>query len=407
MADLGTDIPVLKPGIDIAKPGNPQPAIDEATQKLYEDCLPKTVQILTNHGAGSGFFMDKDGKIGTAAHVVLGSKEQFAITSDGTRYKLEIEKLDDVNDVAIMRPLGFKPGSHPVAEMGSTKDLKADQQVFPIGHPGGLRPAYISPGYFRDLLSQEKLFTNLEPEAAGEIKEGLQTLTPKERPDVEAALARDLWNGKVHIRPGDSGGPTFDANGKVIGVNDMITSFEMGYFVPVERIKELYDSKDSKFEFTYNRLAQPWAQDYKNSWKYNPIEAATNTTLAGGLSYIGYQVMNRYPKSLGLGIAAAEGLRTVSDVSSLLSSTDHMDRLKYGISSVADLSGTVGALAFMSSRYRVGGAVGLAVGLGARLAADFIPNRLSLTDIRRTDGSILPPLDGNLEKTLGIGRGGK
>ena len=124
-----SDIPVLKPGVDIAIPGKPQPQIDEAAQKLYEDSLPKTVQITTDRGAGSGFFMDKDGNIGTAAHVILGTREQFATTSDGTKYKLQIEKLDDINDTAIMKPIGLAPGSRPFAEMGSSKDLKVDQDI--------------------------------------------------------------------------------------------------------------------------------------------------------------------------------------------------------------------------------------------------------------------------------------
>ncbi len=403
MGDKRGDIPVLKPGIELVKPTGPQPEADEATCKLYADSLPKTVQITTNKGRGSGFFMDKDGSIGTAAHVILGSSEQFAITSDGTKYKLRIEKVDDINDLAILRPESFKPGSRPYAELGSTKDLKPDDSIFPMGHPLGLRPAYISPGYFRHTLTQQELIESIVPDSKDTIKAGVESLTPKERPDMQAALARELLNGKVHIRPGDSGGPTYDAAGRVIGINDMITGnkLDAGYLVPVEKMRDLYNS-DGKFQFTYNRIAEPWAQEYKHAWQSKPLDAAASTLVAGGVGYLGFKALSRYPRTLGLGAAGYEGFRLVNDVSELLDSTDRRDVLKYGISSAADLSGTVGALAMMSSRYRVGGAVGLAVGIGGRMAADFLPSRLVLTDIQRKDGSILPPFDPQIEKTLGL-----
>ncbi|MBX9685637.1 MAG: trypsin-like peptidase domain-containing protein, partial [Candidatus Obscuribacterales bacterium] len=267
MGDKRGEIPVLKLGMDIADPNEPQPQIDDLTRKLYEDCLPKTVQITTDKGLGSGFFMDKDGRIGTAAHVILGSREQFAVASDGTRWKLQIEKIDDVNDAAILKAVAFKSGSRPVAEIGKSSDLKPDQPIFPIGHPGGLRPAYISPGYFRKSTTEQELFESQDPQAKDAIKDALTNLTPRELPDVQAALSRDLLHGAVHIRPGDSGGPMFDANGRVLGINDMITLPKDGsnipsdgFFVPAEKIKALYDSQDSKFDFTYNRLAAPWAQ---------------------------------------------------------------------------------------------------------------------------------------------------
>lgn len=402
MPDLRDQIPVLRPGLDIAKPGNPQPEIDEVTRKLYADSLPKTVQIVTDEGVGSGFFMDRDGRIGTAAHVVLGSREHYAITSDGTKYKLQIEKMDDINDAAIMRPIGFKPGSRPFAEMGSSKDLKPDDPIYPIGHPQGLRPAYISPGYFRGTLSQQELFKTQEPNIDEHLKEALKNLTPNELPEMKAALARDLLSGSVHIRPGDSGGPMFTLKGKVVGINDMISDFKNGYFVPVEKIQDLYNAKENKFDFTYSRVAAPWAQEYKNTWRESPVVAAGQTLTGLAAGYVGYRAISYLPRPLGISASAIEGVRLISDSEKLLSSTDPMDKLKYGIASASDLTGMIGGLALMSSRYRVGGAIGLAVGITAHLASDFIPNRLLLSDLQRRSNPLLPPLDPNIEKSLGL-----
>lgn len=403
MGDTQGEIPVLRPGVDIKQPGDAQPKIDDATRKLYEDSLPKTVQITTDNGVGSGFFMDKDGTVGTAAHVVLGSREQFAIASDGTKYKLQLIKLDDLNDSAILKPIGLKPGSRPFVEMGASTGLKDGDEIFPIGHPNGLRPAYISPGNFTQTLTQQELFKKIDARVDERLNHGLERLTPKELPQVLEALNRPLLAANVHIRPGDSGGPTFDKNGKVIGFNDMISSFEHGYFVPIEKMRALYNSNDSKFDFTYNRVPEPsLALDYKNNWIQKPVTAATQTAALAGLGYVGYRGLMAYPRAMGIGASLLETSQLLDDASDLLNSTDRMDKLKFGVKSASDIVGVVGGLALASSRYRVGGAIGLAVGIGGRLAADLIPTRLVLTDIQRKSDPTIPPLDQNIEKKLGL-----
>lgn len=403
MGDKPGEIPVLVPGVDLKLPDEPQPKIDDLTRKLYEDSLPKTVQITTDHGAGSGFFMDKYGTVGTAAHVVMGSREQFAITADGTKYKLELIKLDDLNDSAILRPVGFKPGSHPYADMGTSSNLKPGDSIFPIGHPQGLRPAYISPGTFQESFTQQDLFKRLDHRVDERLNLGLQTLTPKELSEVLEALKRPLIAGDVHIRPGDSGGPAYDKDGKVVGINDMISSFEKGYFVPIEKMRALYDSSESKFNFTYSRIPEPGlALDYKKAWLNKPILAASETAGLAGLGYIGYRGMMRNPRTLGIGAALYESTQLLDDARDLLNSTDRMDRLKFGIASAADITGVIGGIALAGSRYKVGGAIGIAVGIGGRLAADLIPTRLVLTDIQRKSDPLLPPLDQNIEKKLGL-----
>ncbi|MBX9687465.1 MAG: hypothetical protein K2X27_12230, partial [Candidatus Obscuribacterales bacterium] len=143
-------------------------------------------------------------------------------------------------------------------------------------------------------------------------------------------------------------------------------------------------------------------QTYKNTWHNQPIMAASETLAAGGAAYLAYRAIFAAPRTFGMGAAAIEGIRLMSDVGTLLNSTDTRDRLKYGIAGVADLSGTIGGLALMSSRYRIGGAIGLAVGIGGRLAADFIPNRLVLSDITRKADNLRPPLNPNIERLLGL-----
>lgn len=404
MVETQGEIPVLKPGVELAAPGEKQPEIDEATRKLYNDSLPKTVQIITDMGVGSGVIMDRDGNIGSAAHVILGSREQFAIASDGTKYKLQLTKLDDINDTAILKAVGFQPHKHAIAEMGSSASLKAFEKIYPIGHPGGLRPAYISPGVYNSPLTNGDLIKGIHEIDEATLQEHVKSaITDKEMPDMQAALSRKMFAADVHIRPGDSGGPVFNESGKVVGINDMISSYEKGFFVPVEKLTDLYKSNDNAFKITYNRIADPWAQEYKNTWSQKPLLALGETATAGVAAYGAYRFASAYlPRTAGSLAAIYEGFQLKDDISSLLNSTDSRDKLKFGIATAADAVGLAGSIAFLSSRYRVGGAIGLGVGLAGRFAADFIPTRLVLSDLERKSNPLLPPFNLNIEKTLGL-----
>ncbi len=402
MENSRDQIPVLKPGEKFAEPNEPQSELEPSVRKLYLDSLPKTVQIRADNATGSGFFMDKDGRIGTAAHVILGSREQFAITSDGTKYKLQIEKIDDLNDIAIMKPLGYKSGSYPVAEMGDSTSIKKGTEFFPMGHPQGRRPAYISPGEFGSEMKNSQLLLDFHQMTQEELDERIgEAITPKETPFMKSALERDLLNGVVHIRPGDSGGPAFDANGKVIGINDMITSFENGYFVPVEKIRALYEQKNTDFEISYHRSPTAWAESYQNQWTQKPIAAATETATFAGAAYLGSRVIGASPRMGSLAVGLGEGMMLYSDAGQLMRSTDGRDQLKYTLASAADASGLLGSAAFLT-RMRTGGAIGIGVGILGRIAADFIPTRMVMTDLVRKSDPTMPPFTQDIEKNLGL-----
>lgn len=397
-----SDIPVLKPGIDIAKPGDPQPEVDEHARKLYMDTLPSVVQIKTDKGFGSGWITDSSGRIGSAAHVVLGSREHFAITADGTKYKLEIEKLDDLNDTVILKPVKWKENSRPHLDLAPSKELKEDETITAMGHPGGLRPAYLSPGYFRKAETQLGMMKGLNEDAADTLTEKMKSLTPKEKPDVEKMINRDILNARIHIRPGDSGGPLLNDQGKVIGINDMITSFEMGYFVPSEKIAAL-QKDEGKFNFKYDWVANPIAQQYKSDWQFSPGKATAETLGIGTAAVVGNAVLNRFQTTGAIGIAGLGAMGLMSDGAELLNANDGRDQLKYGIASLGDLTAAAGAVATLVPRTRLLGRIAIGVGLAERAGAEFVPNRRVLTDISRKDGSLLPPISPDIEKSLGLG----
>ena len=101
---MGTEIqniPALKPGLDIALPGDPQPLVDETARKLYDEASSAVLKVVTDKArTGSGFLVEDGTKLITTARNLIGTKEQFVVGPDGKRYKAEIETMDDINDLA-------------------------------------------------------------------------------------------------------------------------------------------------------------------------------------------------------------------------------------------------------------------------------------------------------------------
>lgn len=387
------DIPVLKSGLEMKPPTAKQPEADETSRKLYNELLPGVVQVATDKGAGSGFFVDQSGRVVTDAHVVLGSNEQYVITSDGKRHKARVEKLDDIHDLASLTVDGVK-NVKPL-QLGDSSTLKPDQKIWALGHPLGSRPAYVSPGYFRFDSTMANMLANLDPDLFLGTLVRSASMTPKEQKDVEGNLTRRLVHGMVKIVPGNSGGPLVDADGKVVAVADMIDTKDpsQSYHTPVENVRELLESKDGNFKATYNWTPERWVQAYKNNWMQHQSFAIAETGAAGLAAWAGGRIIWRHPRLAAVGGSIYGASMLAGDLQKYSNSTDSRDSWKYGLRSAADTVITGGALAALSSRARLIGLASAGVALAGRLATDFIPNHLTMTDLNRTDGDPRPPYD--------------
>jgi len=141
---------------------------------------------------GSGFIIDPSGIVVTNNHVIADSDEVDVILNDGTSIKAEVIGKDTKTDLALLR---FKP-PHPVkaVKFGDSDKLRLGEWVIAIGNPfslGGTVTAGIVSARNRDIQS-------------GPYDNYIQT---------DAAINR-----------GNSGGPLFNLNGEVIGVNTAIIS---------------------------------------------------------------------------------------------------------------------------------------------------------------------------------------
>jgi serine protease Do len=167
---------------------------------------------------GSGFVIDPSGIVVTNNHVIAEADEIHVIFNDGTRLKAELIGKDQKTDLAVLKVKADKPLKS--VRFGDSEKLRLGEWVIAIGNPfslGGSVTAGIVSARNRDINS-------------GPYDNYIQT---------DAAINR-----------GNSGGPLFNLDGDVIGINTAIispsgTSVGIGFAVPsktaiavVEQLRE-------------------------------------------------------------------------------------------------------------------------------------------------------------------------
>ena len=162
-------------------------------------------------GQGSGFFISADGFAVTNNHVVDGASKVEVTTDDGKTYKAQVIGTDPRSDLALIKVEG---GSNfPFAKLADGKPRIGDW-VLAVGNPFGL---------------------------GGTVTAG-----------IVSASGRDIGNGPYDdfmqidapVNKGNSGGPAFDTNGEVMGVNTAIYSPSGGsvgiaFSIPASTVKNV------------------------------------------------------------------------------------------------------------------------------------------------------------------------
>jgi len=178
----------------------PQQPNDPQTDELFRDFFnrrggqnenPQNTPRRQN-SLGSGFIIDPSGIVVTNNHVIADGDEITVILNDGTRLKAELIGTDKKVDLALLRVKSDKPLK--AVKFGDSDKLRLGEWVVAIGNPfslGGSVTAGIVSARNRDINS-------------GPYDNYIQT---------DAAINR-----------GNSGGPLFNLDGEVIGINTAIIS---------------------------------------------------------------------------------------------------------------------------------------------------------------------------------------
>lgn len=168
------------------------------------------VQIVNPQGnMGAGTIWQSDGLILTNAHVVVDRQPRRDLTvvlQDGTRYMPQLLAYDRQRDLAA---LSINAKDLPTIAVGNSRDLFPGQYLMAIGHPWGVLDA---------------------------ITGGVVIGTGDKLPEV--GDEREWIALDMKMRPGHSGGPLFDSEGRIVGINTMIRGPEVSFAVPVDVVKK-------------------------------------------------------------------------------------------------------------------------------------------------------------------------
>ncbi len=146
-------------------------------------------------GEGSGFVISADGYVLTNAHVVADAREVTVRTTDRREYRAKVVGIDARTDVAVLR---IDAKNLPVVRMGDPRSLKAGEWVIAIGSPFGFENSV----------------------TAGIVSATARSLADAYTPFIQTDVA---------VNPGNSGGPLFNLQGEVVGINSQIYSRTGGY----------------------------------------------------------------------------------------------------------------------------------------------------------------------------------
>jgi S1-C subfamily serine protease len=210
---------------------------------VYREASPGVVTIRSIFGQGgaegSGFVLDREGRIVTNAHVVTngqgGDREEaeavFVEFPDRNVLPAEVVGYDPFADVGLLQldlPDGFD--LHPL-ELGDDDELVVGQPVAAIGSPFG---------------EQQSLSVGI----VSATDRSVRSLTQFQ---IEGAIQTD-----ASINPGNSGGPLLDAAARVIGINQQIETSSgandgVGFAVPISSIKRSVAQlkRDGEVEYAY------------------------------------------------------------------------------------------------------------------------------------------------------------
>ena len=175
---------------------------------------------------GSGFIIDPAGYIVTNNHVIADADEITVILHDNTNLKAKVVGRDTKTDIALLKVKADKP--LPAVAWGDSDVARVGDWVLAIGNPFGL---------------------------GGSVTAGI--LSARQR-DINSGPYDDFLQTDAPINRGNSGGPMFNMDGQVIGINTAIYSpsggsIGIGFAIPSALAKEVVAELKDEADHTVHR----------------------------------------------------------------------------------------------------------------------------------------------------------
>jgi serine protease Do len=177
-------------------------------------------------GMGSGFIIDSAGLVLTNAHVVAKAKEVTVKLTDKREFRAKVLGVDPPTDIALLK---IDATGLPSVRLGDASDLKVGEWVAAIGSPYGFENSVTS---------------------------GIVSAKWRSLPDGAYV---PFIQTDVAVNPGNSGGPLFNMQGEVVGINSQIYSRTGGYqglsfAIPIEVAVKVKDQLQQYGKVTRGHL---------------------------------------------------------------------------------------------------------------------------------------------------------
>lgn len=187
--------------------------LNDDLSRLSAQALASLVQVHNGRrGAGAGSIWHGDGLIVTNAHVVLTRhgtvSDALSVTlQDGRDLPARVLATDTDHDLAALR---VQAAGLPTIQIGDSRRLHPGDLVLALGYPFGV---------------------------AGGATSGVVIGMGAHLPELGDAR-REWIAASLHLRPGHSGGPLLDSEGRLVGINTLMTGPEVGAAVPSHVVVE-------------------------------------------------------------------------------------------------------------------------------------------------------------------------
>jgi serine protease Do len=177
-------------------------------------------------GEGSGFIVSADGYILTNAHVVANADEVTVKTTDRREYTAKVVGSDEQTDIAVLK---IEAKNLPTVRLGDPEKLRPGEWVVAIGSPFGFENS---------------------------VTAGIVSATSRAMPGGNYT---PFIQTDVAVNPGNSGGPLFNMNGEVVGINSQIYSRTGGYMgvsfaIPIDVANNVKDQLVRSGRVTRSRI---------------------------------------------------------------------------------------------------------------------------------------------------------
>jgi len=195
--------------------GNPFPGFKFPPGSPFEDMFKEfgTPQTRKSAALGSGFIIDEKGIVITNNHVIQDAEDIVVRVGGDKEYKATIIGADPLSDIAVLQ-IDSKEKFVPV-KFGNSDKARIGDWVIAIGNPFGL---------------------------GGTVTSGI--ISARNR-SIGLSRYEDYIQTDASINSGNSGGPLFDMNGDVIGINTAILgkggSIGIGFSIPSNNAKKVVD----------------------------------------------------------------------------------------------------------------------------------------------------------------------